>query len=104
MRISVPYGEGALEAVLPDGLDVTVIGPGCGLGEEVAPPVAPSAADEQAEIRRALAEPIGAPRLSALYREALAGQGAKAEIEDVTAMTLGGLAVMRRMGPEEHAG
>lgn len=47
---------------------------------------------------------IGAPRLSALYREALAGQGATAEIEDVTAMTLGGLAVMRRMGPEEQAG
>lgn len=81
MRISVPYGEGALEAVLPDGLDVTVIGPGCGLGEEVAPPVAPSAADEQAEIRRALAEPIGAPRLSEL---AAAARTAAVVVSDVT--------------------
>jgi nickel-dependent lactate racemase len=81
VRISVPYGEGALEAVLPDGLDVTVIGPGCGLGEEVAPPVAPSAADEQAEIRRALAEPIGAPRLSEL---AAAARTAAVVVSDVT--------------------
>lgn len=81
MRISVPYGEGALEAVLPDGLDVTVIGPGCGLGEEVAPPVSPSAADEQAEIRRALAEPIGAPRLSEL---AAAARTAAVVVSDVT--------------------
>jgi nickel-dependent lactate racemase len=66
LRLEIPYGDGALEADLPDGLDVTVIGPGCGLGEEVAPPAAPSAEDEQAEIRRALAEPIGAPRLSEL--------------------------------------
>jgi len=81
VRISVPYGEGALEAVLPDGLDVTVIGPGCGLGEEVAPPVSPSAADEQAEIRRALAEPIGAPRLSEL---AAAARTAAVVVSDVT--------------------
>jgi len=81
VRISVPYGEGALEAVLPDGLDVTVIGPGCGLGEEVAPPVAPSAADEQAEIRRALAEPIGAPRLSEL---AAAARTAAVVVSDAT--------------------
>lgn len=64
MRVSIPYGDGALEAVLPRDLQVDVVGPGCGLGEEVAPPAAPTAADEQAEIRRALAEPIGAPRLS----------------------------------------
>ena len=70
MNVSIPYGEGALEAVLPDGLDVTVVGPGCGLGEEAAPPVAPSAEDEQAEIRRALAEPIGTPRLSELAARA----------------------------------
>lgn len=81
MRVFIPYGEGALEAVLPDGLDVTVIGPGCGLGEEVAPPVAPSAADEQAEIRRALAEPIGAPRLSEL---AAAARTAAVVVSDVT--------------------
>lgn len=39
---------------------------------------------------------IGAARLSGLYHEALAGQGAAAEVEDVTAMTLGGLSVARR--------
>jgi len=70
VRVSIPYGDGALEAVLPDGLEVTVVGPGCGLGGAPAPPAAPSAADEQAEIRRALAEPIGAPRLSALAAKA----------------------------------
>lgn len=43
---------------------------------------------------------IGAPGLSALYREALAGQGAKAEILDVAAMTLGGLAAARQLGLE----
>ncbi|MCA0271299.1 MAG: 2-dehydro-3-deoxygalactonokinase [Proteobacteria bacterium] len=43
---------------------------------------------------------IGAPRLSGLYREALAAQGVAAEVEDVTAMTLGGLAAARR---GEHA-
>lgn len=70
MRVAIPYGDGALEVVLPDGLDVTVVGPGCGLGEESAPPAAPSAEDEQAEVRRALAEPIGAPRLSELAARA----------------------------------
>lgn len=39
---------------------------------------------------------IGAPRLSTLYRDALAAQGAAAEVEDVTAMTLAGLAAWRR--------
>ncbi len=81
MRISVPYGDGALEAELPDGVDVTVIGPGCGLGEEVAPPAAPSAADEQAEIRRALAEPIGAPRLADLASSA---RKAAVVVSDIT--------------------
>jgi lactate racemase len=81
VKLEIPYGDRALEAVLPDGLDVTVVGPGCGLGEEAAPPAAPSAADEQAEIRRALAEPIGAPRL----RE-LASRASKAAIivSDIT--------------------
>jgi 2-dehydro-3-deoxygalactonokinase len=46
---------------------------------------------------------IGAPRLSALYHEALAGQGAAAEILDVTAMTLGGLAAARRIALGERA-
>ena len=70
MKVSIPYGDGALDAVLPDDLQVTVVGPGCGLGEEEPPPAAPSAEDEQAEIRRALAEPIGAPRLSELAASA----------------------------------
>ncbi len=81
MRVEVPYGDGVLEAVLPDGLDVTVVGPGCGLGEETAPPVAPTAAAEQAEIRRALAEPIGAPRLAELASRA---RSAAVVVSDVT--------------------
>ncbi len=81
MRVSIPYGDGALDAVLPDDLQVDVIGPGCGLGEDVAPPIAPSAADEQAEIRRALAEPIGSPRLSELA--AAAGKAAIV-VSDIT--------------------
>jgi lactate racemase len=47
-----------------------VIRPGCALGETVAPPAAPTDADEQAEIRRALAEPIGSPHLSELAASA----------------------------------
>jgi nickel-dependent lactate racemase len=70
VKVAIPYGDGVLEAVLPDGLDVTVVGPGCGLGEESAPPAARTAEDEQTEIRRALAEPIGAPRLSELAARA----------------------------------
>jgi len=81
MQVSLPYADGALETVLPDGLDVTVVGPGCGLGEEAAPPAAPSADDEQAEIRRALAEPIGAPRLSEL---AASARKAAIVVSDVT--------------------
>lgn len=46
---------------------------------------------------------IGAPRLSALYRDALAAQGAAAEILDVTAMTLGGLAAARQLAQGERA-
>jgi len=70
VKVSIPYGDGALEVALPDGLDVTVVGPGCGLGEESPPPAAPTAEDEQAEIRRALAEPFGAPCLSELAAKA----------------------------------
>jgi len=81
VRIPIPYGDGALEAVLPDDAQVDVISPGCGLGEEVPPPAAPTAADEQAEIRRALAEPIGAPRLSVL---AASARQAAIVVSDVT--------------------
>ena len=58
-----------------------VIRPGCGLGEEVAPPASPTAADERAEIRRALAEPIGSPRLSEL---AASARTAAIVVSDVT--------------------
>ena len=81
MRVSIPYGDGALEAELPDDVSVEVISPGCGLGEEVAPPAAPSAFDEQAEIRRALAAPIGAPRLAEL---AASARSAAIVVSDVT--------------------
>lgn len=81
MNLSIPYGNGALEVALPDELEVTVIGPGCGLGEESAPPAAPSADDEQAEIRRGLAEPIGAPRLSELAARA---RSAAIVVSDIT--------------------
>jgi len=81
VRVAIPYGDGALEAALPDGLDVTVVGPGCGLGEESAPPATPTAAEEQEEIRRALAEPIGAPLLSEL---AARSRKAAIVVSDVT--------------------
>jgi nickel-dependent lactate racemase len=81
VKIAIPYGDGALEAALPEALDVTVVGPGCGLGEESAPPAAPTVEDEQVEIRRALAEPIGAPRLSELAARARA---AAIVVSDVT--------------------
>jgi lactate racemase len=58
-----------------------VVRPGCALGEEVAPPASASAGDEQAEIRRALAEPIGSPRLSELAAEA---RTAAIVVSDVT--------------------
>ena len=81
MRLSIPYGDGALEFELPDGVPTQVIGPGCGLGEEVAPPASPTAADEEAEIRRALAQPIGSPRLSEL---AASARSAAIVVSDVT--------------------
>ncbi len=58
-----------------------VIRPGCGLGEEVAPPASPSDVDEQTEIRRALAEPIGSPRLRELAAPA---RTAAIVVSDVT--------------------
>jgi nickel-dependent lactate racemase len=78
---SIPYGDGALEFELPDAVPMQVIRPGCGLGEEVAPPASPTAADERAEIRRALAEPIGSPRLLEL---AASARTAAIVVSDVT--------------------
>jgi lactate racemase len=81
VNLTIPYGDGALAFQLPDDVATEVIRPGCGLGEEVAPPAAPTDADEQAEIRRALAEPIGSPRLSEL---AATARKAAIVISDVT--------------------
>jgi nickel-dependent lactate racemase len=67
LRLSIPYGDGEVPFELPDANLMGVISPGSGSGEEELPP---TGAEEQAEIRRALAEPIGAPRLSELAAEA----------------------------------
>jgi hypothetical protein len=64
LKLSIPYGDGDLPFELPETNLLEVVRPGCDLGEEQAPPAAPTDADEQAEIRRALAEPIGAPPLA----------------------------------------
>jgi len=66
LKLSVPYGDGELPFELPAANLLAVVRPGCELGEEQAPPLAPTDAEEQAEIRRALAEPIGAPPLREL--------------------------------------
>jgi nickel-dependent lactate racemase len=81
VKHAIPYGDGALEFEVPDDVRTEVIRPGCALGEEAAPPVSPSAGDEQAEIRRALAEPIGSPRLSEL---AATARTAVIVVSDVT--------------------
>ncbi|MFA4965625.1 MAG: nickel-dependent lactate racemase [Thermoleophilia bacterium] len=70
MKLSIPYDDRELEFELPDANVEAVVRPGCALGEEEAPPRQPSSGDEQAEIRRALAEPIGAPLLSELAARA----------------------------------
>jgi len=81
LKLSIPYGDGELPFEVPAGNLLGVITPGCELGEERAPPRAPTGAEEQAEIRRALAEPIGAPRL----RELAAGaHSAVIVVSDVT--------------------
>jgi nickel-dependent lactate racemase len=104
VELAVPYGDGELRFAVPsaalagvvgagDGTACTPVGPddlasapgthaGAGLipaGEEAVP--GPSPAEEQAEIRRALAEPIGAPRLREL---AAAASTAVIVVSDVT--------------------
>ena len=66
LKLSIPYGDGELPFELPEANLLAVVSPGCDLGEEQVPPHAPTDADEQAEIRRALAKPIGAPPLREL--------------------------------------
>lgn len=59
MRVTLPYGSGQVEAEIPDANLVAVATP--------PRPIVP-AADEAAEARRALANPIGSPRLRDLAR------------------------------------
>lgn len=81
MKLTIPYGDGELPFELPEACLMGVVRPGGGLGGEADPPAAPSGADEQAEIRRALAEPIGTPPLA----ELAAGAGSAAVVvSDVT--------------------
>jgi nickel-dependent lactate racemase len=80
-RLAIPYGDGELSFTLPAANLMDVVRPGCGPGEESPPPTAPSAADEMAEVRRALAEPIGTPCLSEL---AAAARSAAIVVSDVT--------------------
>ena len=54
--VSIPIGEGAVEARIPN------------LVKVVEPPYAPGVPDPRQEVRRALLSPIGAPRLSHLAR------------------------------------
>ena len=81
VKLSIPYGDGELPFELPAANLLAVVRPGCELGEEQAPPRAPTDAEEQAEIGRALAEPIGAPLLSEF---AAAATSAAIVVSDVT--------------------
>jgi nickel-dependent lactate racemase len=81
VKLSIPYGDGELPFELPAANLLGVITPGRELGEEQELPSAPTEADEQAEIRRALAEPIGAPPLHELAAEA---RSAVIVVSDIT--------------------
>lgn len=81
MKLSVPYGDGELDFELPDANLLGVVAPGSGGDGGAEPPRPPTPSEEQAEIGRALAEPIGAPRL----RELAAAAGSAAiVVSDVT--------------------
>lgn len=75
VKLAIPYGDGELACALPQANLLGVVRPPTG-GQ-----AAPDAAAEQAEIARALAEPIGAPRLSAL---AATAASAVIVVSDVT--------------------
>jgi len=90
VKLSIPYGDGELAFELSEANLQEIVLPGpaeaLGEGDDVpasgrAPGGPPSGADEQAEIRRALAEPIGAPRLAAL---ATTARHAVIVVSDVT--------------------
>ena len=78
MRLHIPYGDSELPFEPADGSSVRVITPDSDAGDGATPP---SSAEEQAEVRRALAEPIGAPRLSEL---AASASSAAIVVSDVT--------------------
>ena len=69
-KLSIPYGDGELEFRLPERNLQRIVLPGCDPSEQAAPPQAAPLADEQAEVRRALAEPIGSPPLRELASKA----------------------------------
>ena len=81
LKFSIPNGDTELLFELPAANLLAVVRPGCDLGEEQAPPKAPTDAEEQAEIGRALAEPIGAPPLAQL---AASARSAAIVVSDVT--------------------
>jgi len=70
VRLYIPYGDTELAFDLTEAELQEVVRPGCDPSEEQAPPHDPSGLDEQAEIRRALAMPIGSPPLAELAAEA----------------------------------
>jgi nickel-dependent lactate racemase len=70
VKLTIPYGDTELAFELPDANLERVVLPGCDPSEEASPPHEASAADEQAVIRRALAEPIGSPGLRELAARA----------------------------------
>ena len=81
VELAVPYGDGELRFSLPRanlagvieagaGTACTPVGPDDVTGLKPSSATGPTPAEEQAEIRRALAEPIGAPRLSELAERA----------------------------------
>ena len=66
MRLTIPYGDGELAFDLPEANLQALVQPWCDPAEEQAPPSDPTGLDEQAEVRLALAMPIGAPPLAKL--------------------------------------
>jgi len=80
LKLSIPYGDGVLPFELPEANLLDVVRSGGTSGEERVPP-AQRNAEEQAEIRRALREPIGAPRLSEL---AATAKSAAIVVSDIT--------------------
>ena len=75
VKLAIPYGDGELSFALPQANLLGVVRPPEGTQ------AAPSAADEQAEIARALAEPLGTPCLSEL---AATATSAVVVISDIT--------------------